>query len=309
MANYDANSDSRDPGIVLRASMGASMSDIHMPDGLLDRVVSRERKRKARIWLASAVGATAGVAAAMVVIATVPGQPSPARPTAQLHAQDAAYVLNQAAAAQVNSYRMISEVQDSTGLTYTDVSTQQQLNVSGRHDSSGEPYFKIATMVGGGAYTNTEVDYQDQVFSTFTTSSMDHGTPTTISAFLPLQTNANPAVAFSEALKAGIITVVGHQSLNGRDTILLRINPKKTHGPAVESLIWIDASTYLVVQTEHILPHLPNLPANSPSSVISQVSWLSPTPENLALLTLTQPAGFTKIPYSELVQKYLGPIS
>ena len=45
------------------------------------------------------------------------------------------------------------------------------------------------------------------------------------------------------------------------------------------------------------------------SPIIDRVTWLSPTRENLALLTLTPPAGFTKIPYSELAQKYLGPIS
>ena len=42
---------------------------------------------------------------------------------------------------------------------------------------------------------------------------------------------------------------------------------------------------------------------------IDHVTWLTPTPGNLALLTFTPPAGFTKIPYSELAQKHLGPIS
>lgn len=68
------------------------------------------------------------MAAAAVVIA-VPGRPSgrPAltRPAAGLRAQDAAYVLNRAAAAQVNSYRMISVDQYVGGLVYTDVATQQ----------------------------------------------------------------------------------------------------------------------------------------------------------------------------------------
>ena len=45
------------------------------------------------------------------------------------------------------------------------------------------------------------------------------------------------------------------------------------------------------------------------SPVIQHITWLSPTPENLALLTLTPPAGFTQIPDSEMSQKYLGPIS
>jgi hypothetical protein len=44
-------------------------------------------------------------------------------------------------------------------------------------------------------------------------------------------------------------------------------------------------------------------------AVVSQITWLPPTPENLAQLTVTPPAGFTEIPYSEMAQKYLGPLS
>jgi hypothetical protein len=334
MTRYDADLGDRDPGTALRASMGACVSEIRMPVSLLDRAVSRDRKRKARIRLTGAVGVTAAMAAAAVVIATLPGRPSgrPAltRPAAGLKAQDAAYVLNRAAAAQVNSYRMISVDHNGGGLIYTDVSTQQQRIVSALRDSSGEPYFQIATAIGGGAYTETDVEYQHHVYSTFTTSSMDDGTRVTLSSFLPLQTNANPAVAFREALKAGIITVLGHRNLDGRDTVLISVkseNNLKSKSvsstarssritPAPASLIWIDTSTYLVVQTEHFVPRFqgssgPSAPGSNMtwSPVIDQVTWLSPNRANLALLILTPPAGFTKIPYSELAQKYLGPIS
>jgi hypothetical protein len=296
----------------------------------------RVKKRRQARLLGGMI--TAGVAvvaaAAAVVIATVPGRssgrPAPARPAAGLQAQDAAYVLNRAAVAQVNSYHMISVDQNGSGLIYTDVATQQQRIVSALRDSSGEPYFQIATAIGGGAYTETDVEYQHHVYSTFTTSSMDDGARVTLSSFLPLQTNADPAVAFREALKAGIITVVGHRNLNGRDTILIRVKSENklksksvsaTAGtsrvsPAPASLIWIDASTYLVVQTQHYVPHFQRSSMSSApggnitwSPVIDHVTWLSPTRGNLALLTLTPPAGFTKIPYPELAQKYLGPIS
>jgi hypothetical protein len=325
MTRDDAGLIDRDPGSPLRASMSACVSDICMPASLLDRAVSRDRKRKARIRLSGAVGAVAVMAAAAVVIATVPGRspgrPALTRPAAGLQAQDAAYVLSQAAAAQVNSYRMISVDQSGGGLIYTDVATQQQRIVSALRDSSGKPYFQIATAISGGAYTETDVEYQHHVYSTFTASSVDDGARVTLSSFLPLQANADPAVAFREALKAGIITVAGHRKLNGRDTILIRVKPEtkpksksafvkagvSKASPAPASLIWIDASTYLVVQTEHFLPAPGS--TNTWSPTIDHVTWLSPTRENLALLTLTPPAGFTKIPYSELAQKYLGPIS
>jgi hypothetical protein len=324
MTKCDADPEDRDPGTALRASMGACVSDIRMPASLLDRAVSRDRKRKARIRLtgaAGAVGVTAAVAAAAVVIATLPGSPSgrPAltRPASGLHALDAAYVLNQAAAVMVDSDRMISVDQSSTEIAYTDVAAQKQRVVNTPRTAD---YLQVLTVISGKNYTETDVDYRHHVWSTFTISKIDPGGGTAeISSFLPLQTNEDPAIAFREALKAGIITVVGHRTLNGRDTILLRVNSSyrglRTNQPPASS-IWIDASTYLVVQTERFIFHPPL--SCKPSAlvchvtwfpVIDHVSWLPPTRQNLALLTVTPPAGFTKIPYSEMAQKYLGPIS
>jgi len=327
MTRHQADPGDRDAGNALQAAMSACVSDIRMPAGLLDSAVSADRTRKTRIRLISAAGVTAAVAAMAIVIAAMPGRPSAqvasARPTATPRVQTAAYVLDRVAAAQVNSYRMIS-VEHGDGLIYTDVATQQQRIVSALRDSSGQPYFQITTTVGGGAYTETDIVYPYHVYATFITSSMDAGSQVTLSSFLPLQGNSNPAVAFQRALKAGIITVVGHQSLNGRDTILIRVSPKPGAklapaaggSPIPPSWIWIDASTYLVVQTKHFIPDLPSTPDSSAPggkvswrAVVNDVTWLSPTPENLAQLTVTPPAGFTKIPYSELAQKYLGPIS
>ena len=114
--------------------------------------------------------------------------------------------------------------------------------------------------------------------------------------------------------------MVGHRSLNGRDTILIRVKsgtPGNSRiGPWPASSIWIDATTYLVVQTEHFIPNFQASTASSTPGTnvtwlpdIEHVNWLSPTAANLALLTLTPPAGFTKIPESEMGQKYLGPLS
>jgi hypothetical protein len=42
--------------------------------------------------------------------------------------------------------------------------------------------------------------------------------------------------------------------------------------------------------------------------LVNRVTWLTPTPQNLALLTLNPPAGFTNVPYSAMTS-YLGRIS
>jgi hypothetical protein len=118
-------------------------------------------------------------------------------------------------------------------------------------------------------------------------------------------------VAFQQARKAGTITVVGRQSLNGRDTILIRVNAANKPGAKLQwppSWIWIDASTYLVVQTKHFIPDFPSAPEGKISwrAIVDQVIWLPPTPENLAQLTVTPPAGFTKIPASEMGRSISG---
>jgi hypothetical protein len=320
MTSYHAGPGDGDAGTALQAAMNACVSDIRMPASLLDNAVSRDRTRKTRIRLASAAGvivAVAAIATVVAVTAAVPGRPSghvaSPRPTASARVQTAAYVLDRVAAAQVNSYRMIS-VDQGDGVIYTDVATQQQRIVSALRDSSGQPYFQITTAIGGGAYNETDIVYQYHVYATFTTSSLDEGSQVTLSSFLPLQGNSDPYVAFQQALKAGTITVVGHQSLNGHDTILIRVNTKIKPSAKLQwppSWIWVDASTYLVVQTKHFIPEFPSTPGGKISwrAMVDQVSWLPPTPQNLAQLTVTPPAGFTKIPYSVLAQKYLGPIS
>ena len=332
MTRYQADLDDPDPGTALRAIMSVSVSDIRLPAGLLDEAVCRNRKRTARNRLAAAAMAAAIIATVATVIATLPGSPAarqastrpPARPHKQhLQIHTDAYVLNHVATALANSYRMISVDRGSGGMdtgsiNYTDVATQQARYVSGERDSSGQPSLQTTTSVRHGIWTEFDVDYPFRVYSTLTASDVDHGQRVTVSSWLPLQSNANPAVAFRQALKAGTITVAGHRILNGRDTILLRVNEPNTPLTPRDrpSWIWVDASSYMVVQTEHYIhaykggTFIPPAPDSGLMwiALVDRVTWLPPTPQNLALLTLTPPAGFTEVPYSVMVT-YLGRIS
>ncbi len=247
MIRHDADLGGPDPGTALRAAMSASVSDVRVPADLMDRAVSRNRKRKTRNGL---MGAVVAVGALAAVIATAPGwasgHPASARQAVGPHVQrlqvkPAAYVLDHVATALMNSYRMISVDRGAGGLdhgsiNYTDVATQQQRYVSGLRDSSGQPYLQTTTSIRHGIWTEFDVDYADHVYSTLTASNMDHRQRVTVSSWLPLQTSANPAVAFRQALKAHAITVVGHRVLDGRDTILLRVNDRYVNAEKLRRL-------------------------------------------------------------------------
>lgn len=311
----------------LRASLATCVTDVRMPADLLDRAAARNRTRAIRNRLigAASTAAVAGVAATVLV--SVPSQPtarntgpsasgpSATTPTGTApRVETAAYVLQRAATAEVSSYHMISVSSDpSSGTVYTDIATQQQRIVARLLDSAGQPYFQIVDAIKDNIWTDTVIDNQDRVYSVQRASTNSSGIAQglTISSFLPLQTQSDPAAAFRAALKNGTITVAGHQQLGGRDTILLRVKPltkqerakagyaAETH-PVPDNEIWIDASTYLLVQTKTYKP--------DGSFFLTQVNWLPPTPGNLAKLTVTPPATYTQVPYSRMV-KYLGPIS
>ncbi len=334
MTRNDTDRGNPDHDIPLRTIFSAAVSDVSMPAGLLDRAIRRNRKRARRNGLIGGVAAAGVLAAAIgTAVGWAPGHhPASPRPVAKPHPQrpasqhpqllTAAYVVDHVTTALVNSYHLISVDRgtggmDSGDIIYTDVATQQQHYVGGIRDSSGQPYLQTATTVRDNTWTEFDVDYADRVYSTLTASDTDHGQKVSVSSWLPLQSNGDPVVAFRQALKAGAITVAGHRVLDGRDTIVLRVtDPSVPLSQGPPSWIWVDASTYMVVQTEHFIhaykggTFIPPTPASRMTwmPLFDRVTWLSPTPQNMALLTLTPPAGFTGIPYSQMVS-YLGKIS
>jgi hypothetical protein len=337
--------------------LAAYVAGVRVPDHLLDRAAAgyRARTRRNRLIVSmSAVAVVAAVAAAVIGtgraapaghLAAPASRPAAANPKPQFKAENAAYVIQRMAAAQVNSYRMISMSKAANGIMYTDISTQQQRYIASIRASDGQPFFEWAESIKDGTWTDTTVVNQQRVWSVQTASTSDHSMfgayGLTISSFLPLQTSSDPATAFNAALKQGTIVVVGHQDLNGRDTILIRIKPPLQCGKGAPPLsrklyphipagvklpkcvngyyatyqvppadeVWVDASTYLLVQTKTFDKSSgPDAPKATWKSFVTQVTWLPPTPENLAKLTVTPPPGYAKVPYTDLV-KYLGPIS
>jgi hypothetical protein len=324
----------QDPATGISSIMAQTVADVRLPAGLLDRAVARNRRRTARNRLIGATSTVGVVAAATALVFSLPGGAAPGstatgtehqvQPVPKMQA--AAYILAHASAAQVNSRTMISVARAVDGTTYTDVATQQQRYIAGIRASNGQPYFEWSDIIEDGTWTETMVVNQGRVYSVQTAKGSDAGS---ISALLPLQAQSNPVAAFNTALRQGMVKVVGHQELGGRDTILLRVNRevtqcKKAGYPATakgncsngepastqlppDDEVWIDASTYLVVQTKNYKPS-PKAVKGTWASFTTTVNWLPGTHANLADLSSTPPRGYTKIPATGLV-KYLGPIS
>jgi hypothetical protein len=314
--------------------MAQTVADVRLPAGLLDQAVARNRRRAVRNRLIGATSTVAVMAAAAALVFSLPGGTVPGgtgNSTAHqgqpvLKMQTAAYILAHASAAQVNSRTMISVAHAVDGTMYTDVATQQQRYIAGIRASNGQPYFEWSDIIKDGTWTETMVVNQGRVYSVETARGSDAGS---IASFLPLQAQSNPVTAFNTALRQGIVKVVGHQELGGRDTILLRVNREVTQckkagypatakgncangepastQPPPDDEVWIDASTYLVVQTKNYKPS-PKAVKGTWASFTTTVNWLPATPANLANLSITPPRGYTKIPSTGMV-KYLGPIS
>jgi len=324
----------QDPANGISSIMAKTVADVRLSAGLLDRAVARNRRRTARNRLIGATSTVAVVAAAAALVFSLPGGNVPGgtgnstahqgQPVPKM--QTAAYILAHASAAQANSRTMISVTHAINGTMYTDVATQQQRYIAGIRASNGQPYFEWSDIIKDGTWTETMVVNQGRVYSVQTASGSDTGS---IGAFLPLQAQSNPVAAFNTALKQGLVKVVGHQELGGRDTVLLRVNRgvtqcKKAGYPATakgncangepastqpppDGEVWIDASTYLVVQTKNYKPN-PTAVKGPWLSFTTTVNWLPSTPANMANLSTTPPRGYAKIPSTGMV-KYLGPIS
>lgn len=86
-----------------------------------------------------------------------------------------------------------------------------------------------------------------------------------------------------KAIAEGIVTVDGPEVIDGKDTVRLTVAAAKAE-PGLR--MWVDASTYLPVRWVW----------EQDGARAFAVTWLPPTPENLAQLETEIPAGFTEEP-------------
>lgn len=100
------------------------------------------------------------------------------------------------------------------------------------------------------------------------------------------------ASALHAAISCGTLTVAGRQRIDGIEAIELTSRPDSL----ISETIWVTPGTFLPVRV---------VVRSSPSSPVLQqtadITWLRPTAQNLAKLTVPIPAGFRRVPLSQAV--------
>jgi hypothetical protein len=94
------------------------------------------------------------------------------------------------------------------------------------------------------------------------------------------------------AISCGALAAAGHQRIDGIEATELASRA----GSLISETIWVSPATYLPVRV--VVRRAPGSPVGQQTV---DITWLPPTSENLAELTVPIPAGFRQVPFSQAV--------
>ena len=101
---------------------------------------------------------------------------------------------------------------------------------------------------------------------------------------------ATVGTALRTAVSCGTLAVAGRQRVDGIEAIELTSRP----GSLISETIWVSPGTYLPVRV--VVRSAPAMPVRQQTA---DITWLPPTTQNLAKLTVPVPAGFRRVPLAE----------
>jgi hypothetical protein len=315
---------------LLREGMERFTRELRAPVGLTRRVARRRRRRLA-LWSAAGAAATAGAVALVAVVA--PG----ARDNGTGSVVYTAYVVH-----SVDRALSAAEPGAIAQMTVTTVSapmpggktatrTAEEWSYDGRWRSitnspAGHPAYDEG-LSSGSVYTL--VSYRTRTWARMPGMGHPAAQPSgpqgcgPMLAALPLlfksglpgigsAASSLPATVARElrtAISCGTLAVAGRQRIDGTETIELTSHP----GSPISEIIWVNPGTYLpvrvVVGLSSVVGSSPGTPALPQGKTVlrqtADITWLPPTAQNLAKLTVPIPAGFREVPLAEVVRPIL----
>jgi hypothetical protein len=277
----------------LAAGMREYAGQLRLHTSVVAAAARRHRRRKAVLRCAAGAGTLAVVAAVALafaapsrIIATQSAQPSNTSPrpsAATTQTRTVAYVTAQVLTALASDNDKIQHVtwlqvpgDILRGETWGDPTTHTDRGIVYHLNGTAEREF--VTVVSGGQSRMTVVQYDTHTYRQQTdpaTNGENAG-----------RTMVNPVDIrrwMSDRSLYGV-TIVGTEQVDGVSTLHLRIQSENS--PDIENL-WVDDTSYEVVRQVRTMGGI---------TFQADVEWLPRTPENLALLTLVPPTGFTRAP-------------
>ncbi len=296
---------------LLREGMERYTADLRAPAGLTYRVTRRRRRRLALRSVAGGVAAlAAGAAAVAVVLPSVSGP--------RVSAADAAYVVKRVshALSAAEPGEIAQMTVTTTGGVGGAASAEEWSNGnewrSVTYSSPGHPFYDEGYSTASGY---TLVSYPTKTWArqagvgqpaapAFGNSSATRdcgpgtgGFPVLFRLGLPgtsTSTSSLPttvATALHTAVSCGSLSVAGRQTVDGTDAIEL----KSRAGSLISETIWVSPSTYLPVRVVTRSSYTPAIQQTA------DFTWLPPTAQNQAKLTVPVPAGFRKVSLTQAV--------
>jgi len=295
---------------LLRQGMLRYTADLHAPAGMVREAERRRARRRAQrsVTAGAALAACAAAVVAVVFVGLPGAQPKSPSPTQTI---DTAYVtkhvasaLSAAGPAEIAQMTVTSSRPGGGTATVKEWSYGDQWR-SVEYSSTGQPVFEE----GGAASTYTLVNYSTRTWASqrgvagqTEPAPRKTGCVLAGAALAPLfgptaklsagSSSASVVQLLHAAISCGTLTLDGQQRVDGIEATKLTSSP----GSRISETIWVNPTTYLPVRV------VIRSAADSPlTQRTADITWLNPTAQNQAALTVSIPAGFSQVPFGPTV--------
>jgi hypothetical protein len=294
---------------LLRQGMLRYTADLHASAGLIHEAHRRRRRRLAQrsATAGAALAACAAAVAAVVFVGLLGAQQKSPNPTQTI---DTAYVtkrvasaLSAAGPAEIAQMTVTSSRPGGGTATAREWSYGDQWR-SVLYSSAGQPVLDE----GGASSTYTLVDYPARTWARQrgVVGPAETAPPQAcVHAVAALSLLFGPAVGLSAgtssvsvvqllhtAISCGTLTEAGRQRVDGIEATKLT----SSSGSLIHETIWVNPATYLPVRVA-----IRSAVGSPVVQRTADITWLKPTAQDQAALTVSIPAGFRQVPFGPTV--------